>query len=225
KHHVRELIKELSAARAIVISTHILEEVDAVCSRAIIIDKGRVVADGTADQLRKQVLGYLPEGAPAYGEMRVGSFLRFCADVRGLGSVEQERAIDLAMARTGLESVKDQVIDTLSKGFRRRVGLAQAILHEPRVLILDEPTDGLDPNQKHHVRELIKELSAARAIVISTHILEEVDAVCSRAIIIDKGRVVADGTADQLRKQVPGRKKSSMDDVFRHFTSSEEAAA
>ena len=180
---------------------------------------------GTAPKAAKQMLGYLPEGAPAYGEMRVGSFLKFCADVRGLSGSDQKRAIDLAMERTGLGPVADQVIDTLSKGFRRRVGLAQAILHEPKVLILDEPTDGLDPNQKHHVRELIKELSADRAIIISTHILEEVDAVCSRAIIIDKGRIVADGTADELRKQMPGRKKSSLDDVFRHFTSVEEAAA
>lgn len=179
---------------------------------------------GAEPRAAKKMLGYLPEGAPAYGEMRVGSFLTFCADVRGLGGADRRRAIDLAMERTGLGPVADQVIDTLSKGFRRRVGLAQAILHEPKVLILDEPTDGLDPNQKHHVRELIKELSADRAIIISTHILEEVDAVCSRAIIIDRGRIVADGTADELRKQVPGRKKSSMDDVFRHFTSLEEAA-
>ncbi|NNE21060.1 MAG: ABC transporter ATP-binding protein [Rhizobiales bacterium] len=180
---------------------------------------------GNAPKAAKKMLGYLPEGAPAYGEMRVGTFLSFCADVRGLSGAEQQKAIDLAMARTGLEPVADQVIDTLSKGFRRRVGLAQAILHEPKVLILDEPTDGLDPNQKHHVRELIKELSADRAIIISTHILEEVDAVCSRAIIIDKGKVVADGTADELRKQMPGRRKSNLDDVFRHFTSLEEAAA
>ena len=142
-----------------------------------------------------------------------------------LGPNGAGKSTTMKMAAGFLEPVADQVIDTLSKGFRRRVGLAQAILHEPKVLILDEPTDGLDPNQKHHVRELIKELSADRAIIISTHILEEVDAVCSRAIIIDKGRIVADGTADELRKQMPGRKKSSLDDVFRHFTSVEEAAA
>ncbi len=191
-------------------------------------DAGRATICGhdvaVEPKLAKQMLGYLPEGAPAYGEMRVGSFLKFCAEVRRLTGSKQATAMDLAMERTGLRPVADQVIDTLSKGYRRRVGLAQAILHEPEVLILDEPTDGLDPNQKHHVRELIKELSADRAIVISTHILEEVDAVCSRAIIIDRGRVVADGTADELRKQMPGRKKSSMDDVFRHFTSFEEAA-
>ena len=180
---------------------------------------------GKTPKAAKQMLGYLPEGAPAYGEMRVLSFLNFCAEVRGLNGSDGERAIGRAMERTGLEPVQHQVIDTLSKGFRRRVGLAQAIVHEPRVLILDEPTDGLDPNQKHHVRELIKEMSAERAIVISTHILEEVDAVCSRAIIIDKGRIVADGTADELKAQMPGRKKSSLDDVFRHFTSLEEPAA
>ncbi len=180
---------------------------------------------GISPKAAKRMLGYLPEGAPAYGEMRVLSFLRFCAEVRGLAGADGEKSVGLAMERTGLQSVTRQVIDTLSKGFRARVGLAQAILHEPKVLILDEPTDGLDPNQKLHVRELIKEMSAGRAIVISTHILEEVDAVCSRAIIIDRGRIVADGTADELRKQMPGRKKASLDDVFRHFTSVEVAVA
>ncbi|MGI9463338.1 MAG: ABC transporter ATP-binding protein [Aestuariivirgaceae bacterium] len=192
-------------------------------------DGGRAVICGhdvgAAPKAAKEMLGYLPEGAPAYGEMRVVSFLRFCAEIRGFSGANGDQAVDRAMERTGLEPVRDQIIDTLSKGFRRRVGLAQAIVHEPKVLILDEPTDGLDPNQKHHVRELIKDMSADRAIVISTHILEEVDAVCSRAIIIDRGRIVADGTADELRKQLPGRKKSSLDDVFRHFTSVEEAAA
>ncbi len=173
----------------------------------------------------KRVLGYLPEGAPAYGEMRAGGFLEFCARVRGLSGGEAARAVDLAIERTGLQEVRNQVVDTLSKGFKRRVGLAQAILHDPKVLILDEPTDGLDPNQKHHVRDLISQMAEGRAIVISTHILEEVDAVCSRAVIIDKGRIVADGTADELRKLLPGRKKGTLDDVFRHVTSTEEAAA
>ena len=173
----------------------------------------------------KRVLGYLPEGAPAYGEMKVGAFLKFCAEVRGLTGSEGASAINQAIARTELEGVRHQIIDTLSKGFKRRVGLAQAILHDPRVLILDEPTDGLDPNQKHQVRELIKEMAQGRAIVISTHILEEVDAVCSRAVIIDRGRIVADGTADELRKLLPGRRKGKLEDVFRQVTSGEEAAA
>jgi ABC-2 type transport system ATP-binding protein len=192
-------------------------------------DAGRAVICGhdvaVEPKLAKHKLGYLPEGAPAYGEMAVRPFLEFCGQVRGISGKELDKAVNRAMERTGLEPVARQVVDTLSKGFRRRVGLAQAIMHEPRVLILDEPTDGLDPNQKFHVRELIKELSEGRAIVISTHILEEVDAVCSRAIIIDRGSIVADGTADDLRKQMPGRGKASLDDVFRHFTSLEEAAA
>jgi ABC-2 type transport system ATP-binding protein len=173
----------------------------------------------------KRILGYLPEGAPAYGEMKAGPFLKFCAEVRGLTGIEGARAVDRAIERTQLEGVRHQIIDTLSKGFKRRVGLAQAILHDPQVLILDEPTDGLDPNQKHQVRELIKEMAEGRAIVISTHILEEVDAVCSRAVIIDRGRIVADGTADELRKLLPGRKKGTLEDAFRHVTSGEEAAA
>lgn len=192
-------------------------------------DAGTAVIAGhdilNAPRAAKQVLGYLPEGAPAYGEMRVRSFLKFCADVRGLSGAAGAGAIDRAIERTGLEAVRDQVIDTLSKGFKRRVGLAQAILHDPKVLILDEPTDGLDPNQKHHVRELIGEMAEGRAIVISTHILEEVDAVCSRAVIIDRGRIVADGTADELRKLLPGRRKGTLDDVFRLVTSTEGAAA
>src|SRR5580704_15910871 len=150
--------------------------------------------DIEADALAaKASLGYLPEGAPAYGEMPVQSFLEFIADLRELGERRRTR-LDYVIARLQLESVLDQTIETLSKGFRRRVGLAQAILHDPPVLILDEPTDGLDPNQKHEVRTLINEMARDKIIVISTHILEEVDAVCSRAIIIARGRIVADDT-------------------------------
>jgi len=166
----------------------------------------------------KQNLGYLPEGAPAYGEMTPRGFLKFCAGVRGLKGKAGQEAIDKAIERTALSLVAEQTIDTLSKGFKRRVGIAQAILHEPKVLVLDEPTDGLDPNQKQQVRNLITELSKDRAIVISTHILEEVDAVCNRAVIIDQGRVVADGTAADLRKLMPGKKNPSLDEVFRHIT-------
>jgi ABC-2 type transport system ATP-binding protein len=138
-------------------------------------------------------MGYLPEGAPAYGDMTALSFLKFCAGVRGLHGAAAKAAIDRAVQRTELARVLEQPIETLSKGFKRRVGIAQAILHEPPVLIMDEPTDGLDPNQKHTVRELIREMSAEKAIIVSTHILEEVAAICTRAVIIDRGRIVADG--------------------------------
>lgn len=170
-------------------------------------------------EMARRNLGYLPEGAPAYGEMSVASFLKFCAKMRDLSGAQAADAIALAVERTELGTVLEQSIETMSKGFKRRVGLAQAILHEPKVLILDEPTDGLDPNQKHQVRQLIRDMAADRAIVISTHILEEVDAVCSRAVIIDRGTIVADGTAADLRKLGPGKtKSSSLEDAFRHVT-------
>ena len=146
----------------------------------------------------KACVGYLPEGAPAYPDMTPASFLDFIADVRGLSGAKKRERIAAVMTQVQIEGVARQSIDTLSKGFKRRVGLAQAIVHDPQVLILDEPTDGLDPNQKHEVRELIKAMAKDKAIVISTHILEEVDAVCSRALIIAGGRVIADGTPAEL---------------------------
>jgi ABC-2 type transport system ATP-binding protein len=143
-------------------------------------------------------IGYMPEGAPAYADMTARQFLSFIAEVRGFkGAAAKARAADAA-EKTELQSVLDQPIDTLSKGFKRRVGLAQAILHDPPVLILDEPTDGLDPNQKYAVRALINAMAPQKAIVISTHLLEEVEAVCTRAVIIDRGAIVADGTPEQL---------------------------
>jgi ABC-2 type transport system ATP-binding protein len=151
----------------------------------------------------KKRLGYLPEGAPLYAEMSPRGFLKFIAELRGLRGADGTRAVDVAVARTGLGGVLDQTIDTLSKGYKRRVGIAQAILHEPEVLIMDEPTDGLDPNQKHQVRALIEEMAKEKAIIVSTHILEEVEAVCTRAVVINKGRVVADGTAEELMRRVP----------------------
>jgi ABC-2 type transport system ATP-binding protein len=151
----------------------------------------------------KSKLGYLPEGAPLYGEMTPRTFLTFIAEIRGLARNEQTAKIAAAVEKTGLYSVLDQRIETLSKGYKRRVGLAQAILHDPPVLIMDEPTDGLDPNQKHHIRKLIKEMASEKAIIVSTHILEEVEAVCTRAVIINKGRIVADGTAEELMRRVP----------------------
>ncbi|HEX3349019.1 MAG TPA: ABC transporter ATP-binding protein [Acetobacteraceae bacterium] len=163
----------------------------------------------------RRQLGYLPEGAPTYPEMTVIGFLRFTARVRGFRGAEVDDCVDHAVALTSLEGVRLQPVETLSKGFKRRVGLAQALLHNPSVLVLDEPTDGLDPNQKHEVRTLITRMAAEKAIIISTHILEEVDAVCTRAIIIAEGRIVADATPQELEKRHPSGK---LDDVFREIT-------
>ena len=146
----------------------------------------------------KTRLGYLPEGAPAYGEMTPTTFLQFIADIRRIPRARQSERIAEVVAMINLEQVLHQRIETLSKGFKRRVGLAQAILHDPEILIMDEPTDGLDPNQKHEVRTLIQQMAAHKAIVISTHILEEVDAVCTRAIIIGRGRLIFNGTPREL---------------------------
>jgi ABC-2 type transport system ATP-binding protein len=176
-----------------------------------------IVSDTLAAQRR---LGYLPEGAPAWGEMTPREFLGFIAGVRGLKGAQAAEA--LAVERTGLATVLDRPIETLSKGFRRRVGLAQAILHDPDVLIMDEPTDGLDPNQKHAVRELIRAIAPTKTIVISTHLLDEVDAVCTRAVIIDRGRIVADATPAALLAQAPGGR---LDVLFRALTTGEERAA
>lgn len=151
----------------------------------------------------KKRIGYLPEGAPMWPDMTTGAFMAFIARVRGFDGVEARERIAGAIGQTQLASVLEQPIDTLSKGYKRRVGLAQALLHDPEVLILDEPTDGLDPNQKHEVRELISGMASDKAIVVSTHILEEVEAVCTRAIIIAKGRVVADCTPEELLSRAP----------------------
>lgn len=146
----------------------------------------------------RRLIGYLPEGAPGYGEMTVSAFLNFVADIRSLSGERREQALARVRESLELQTVWQQTLDTLSKGFRRRVGLAQAILHDPKVLILDEPTDGLDPNQKHQVRQLIQNLSKEKIIIVSTHILEEVDAVCSRAMIIHQGRIAVDDTPAAL---------------------------
>ena len=163
----------------------------------------------------KASIGYLPEGAPAYAEMTVIRFLEFVAEIRGLNGVEKQQRLDKVINQIHLDTVLDQTVDTLSKGFKRRVGVAQALLHDPDVLIMDEPTDGLDPNQKHEVRSLIKEMAENKAIVISTHILEEVDAVCSRAIIIAAGQILFDGTPVELRAQSG---LNDYDDAFRTIT-------
>jgi ABC-2 type transport system ATP-binding protein len=146
----------------------------------------------------KSCMGYLPEGAPSYGEMTVAEFLDFVADMRGLRGELRRQRRDIVIERLGLAPVINQIIETLSKGFRRRVGLAQALIHDPQVLILDEPTDGLDPNQKHEVRRLINDLGKDKLVIVSTHILEEVHEVCTRAIIIADGRIVADETPSAL---------------------------
>ena len=149
----------------------------------------------------KKLIGYLPENAPAYTDMTVYGFLNFVAEVRGLRGDDKKKAVNRVVEMCFLEGVLHQSVDTLSKGYRHRTCFAQSIIHDPDVLILDEPTDGLDPNQKHEVRTIIRRMGEKKAIIFSTHILEEVDAVCSRAIIIDRGKIVADGTPDELRKK------------------------
>lgn len=151
----------------------------------------------------KRGIGYLPEGAPAYLDMTPLSFLSFVAQIRGFAGTDLRRRVEETIKTVNLESVIDQSIETLSKGFKRRVGLAQAILHDPSVLILDEPTDGLDPNQKHEVRSLIKAMAREKAIILSTHILEEVHAVCTRAMIIANGKVITDGSPSDLEAKSP----------------------
>ncbi|EXF44443.1 ABC transporter ATP-binding protein [Pseudomonas sp. BAY1663] len=151
-------------------------------------------------QAQRQI-GYLPEGAPCYGDMTVRGFLEFIAEVRGFRGADKRQRVEAAVAQVELEKVLGQSIETLSKGFKRRVGLAQAILHDPKVLILDEPTDGLDPNQKHQVRQLIQGLAHDKIVIISTHILEEVTAVCTRAVVIAGGKLVADGTPLELESR------------------------
>jgi ABC-2 type transport system ATP-binding protein len=154
------------------------------------------------DTLKAQrQIGYLPEGAPCYGDMTVRGFLEFIAEVRGFKGAEKRQRVAKAVAQVELENVLEQSIETLSKGFKRRVGLAQAIVHDPKVLILDEPTDGLDPNQKHQVRKLIQSLAYDKIVIISTHILEEVSAVCTRAVVIAHGKLLADGTPLELESR------------------------
>ena len=164
---------------------------------------GRISVGGhdvVADPIgAKRLIGYLPENAPGYADMTVQGFLRFAADLRGLTGDARKRAVNKAVELCFLENVLHQTIDTLSKGYKHRTCLAQSLIHDPDVLILDEPTDGLDPNQKHEVRNLIKRMGANKVIIFSTHILEEVEATCSRVIIIDRGRIVANGTPAELK--------------------------
>ena len=163
----------------------------------------------------KKLIGYLPEGAPLYGDMTPLNMLKFVSFIRGMNSKEFKKALDSVVVKTEITDVINQPIDTLSKGYKRRVGLAQALIHDPEILILDEPTDGLDPNQKHHVRNLINEMGKEKAIIISTHILEEVDAVCSRACIIAKGKKLIDKKPSDLKKVF---KNKNLDQIFRDIT-------
>jgi ABC-2 type transport system ATP-binding protein len=183
-------------------------------------DAGTATVDGinvTVDPVGvKRRVGYLPESAPAYGEMTVEEFLGFIAEVRGFRVNGAKRDhVDRAIALTHLAPVRKQTIETLSKGFKQRVGFAQTLLHDPPVLVLDEPTDGLDPNQKIEVRSLIKSMAVEKTIILSTHILEEVEAICTRVIIISQGRVVVDETPDRLRARKPGAR---LDEIFRDLT-------
>jgi ABC-2 type transport system ATP-binding protein len=163
----------------------------------------------------KRLFGYLPENAPSYTDMTVHGFLNFCAELRGLQGDARKQAVNRAVELCFLESVLYQSIDTLSKGYKHRTGLAQSLIHDPSILIMDEPTDGLDPNQKYEVRNLIKRMGENKAIIFSTHILEEVEAVCSRVIIIDRGRIVANGTPQELKARSP---EGRLEDVFRSIT-------
>lgn len=167
----------------------------------------------------RSVIGYLAENVPLYNEMTVGDFLNFICDARKINGRDRKKSLDRVVPMCSIESVYHQTIETLSKGYKRRVGLAQTLIHDPEVLILDEPTDGLDPNQKHEVRELINNMSRDKCIIVSTHILEEVDAVCSRAIIIAKGEILVDSTPDKLKVQ----HKCGLDEIFRKITSSKVA--
>ena len=162
----------------------------------------------------RRTLGYLAENAPAYNEMTVGSFLKFVCDARQIYGRKRREALERIVALCAIESVYHQTTETLSKGYRRRVGLAQALIHDPPVLILDEPTDGLDPNQKHEVRQLINKMAKDKCIIVSTHILEEVEAVCNRAIIIDRGRILVDSTPEALKQKY----QLGLDEIFRKIT-------
>ena len=167
----------------------------------------------------RKTIGYLAENVPAYNEMTVGGLLNFVCDARQIKGSDRKKALDRVVPMCSIESVYHQSIETLSKGYHRRVGLAQVLIHDPQVLILDEPTDGLDPNQKHEVRRLISKMAKDKCIIVSTHVLEEVEAVCNRTIIIAKGKIIVDSTPEKLRQQY----NCSLDEVFRKLTKTKAA--
>ena len=167
----------------------------------------------------RKCIGFLPESAPSYADMTVTAFLKFIAEMRGFSGSEREQRVEAVVEKCLLNQVRHRTIETLSKGYRQRVCLAQAIIHDPPILILDEPTDGLDPNQKHVVRQMIAGMAKDKVVIFSTHILEEVGAICSRAIIISGGKVVADSTPAELMK------KGSLEEVFRRLTTTADLAA
>jgi gliding motility-associated transport system ATP-binding protein len=167
----------------------------------------------------RRVMGYLAENSPAYPEMTVGGFLKFICDVRQIKGKRRRQALDRVVPMCSIDSVYHQTIETLSKGYKRRVGLAQALIHDPDVLILDEPTDGLDPNQKYGVRKLIGDMAKDKCIIISTHVLEEVEAICSRTVIVAKGKILVDSTPKELKE----KHHASLDEVFRKITRAKSA--
>ncbi len=169
-------------------------------------------------QVRRHI-GYVAENAPAYGEMTTNSFLNFVCDARRIGGAKRKEAIERVVTLCDIKNVYHQTIETLSKGYKRRVGLAQALIHDPPVLILDEPTDGLDPNQKHEVRLLINRMAKDKCILISTHILEEVEAICTRSIIIARGRILADSSPAALKEQ----HNLPLEEIFRKITTKKSA--
>jgi len=185
-------------------------------------DSGSALIDGldvtTDPVLVKKKFGYLPESAPSYPEMTVQEFLGFIAEIRGFRTNEINIPVDRVITLTHLEPVRKQTLETLSKGYKQRVGFAQALLHDPVALILDEPTDGLDPNQKNEVRSLIKSMASEKAVILSTHILEEVEAICNRVIIISQGKVIVDETPALLQARQPGAR---LDEIFRTLTLSD----
>ena len=186
-------------------------------------DSGTVIVGGhdvRRDPLAvKRKIGYLPESAPSYPEMNVEEFLGFVAETRGFSRAgDRASIVDRAISRTHLAPVRHQTIETLSKGYKQRVGLAQALLHDPPILVLDEPTDGLDPNQKNEVRNLIRSMATEKAVILSTHILEEVEAVCNRIILLSAGRIVVDETPESFQSRQPGAR---LDTIFRSLTQSD----